>query len=76
MFKPSLLALLLAITIFTSQKAIVAEARALPFIPKQRYSSVFATLGVVCKCCNGEGGECTSTWNLSCSNLQCLPWKI
>ena len=37
------------------------------------YASVFATLGLVCKCC--DGGECKSTWNNSCSKVQCLPWK-
>ncbi|XVF23992.1 hypothetical protein REPUB_Repub13aG0088000 [Reevesia pubescens] len=36
-----------------------------------------ATLGVVCKCCDGEGGECRSSWNASysCPKLQCHPWK-
>lgn len=39
------------------------------------YSKVFNTLGVVCKCCDGEGGECRTTWEGSCPKLQCLPWK-
>ncbi|KAL2957488.1 hypothetical protein AAZX31_18G153400 [Glycine max] len=39
------------------------------------YSKIFATLGVVCKCCDGVGGACTSKWTESCNNLQCFPWK-
>ncbi|KAL8167917.1 hypothetical protein V2J09_009416 [Rumex salicifolius] len=38
-----------------------------------RYSKVFGTLGVECKCCDGE---CTSSWEGSCSKLHCLPWKF
>ncbi|KAG4920286.1 hypothetical protein AAZX31_18G033200 [Glycine max] len=37
---------------------------------------VYSTLGLVCKCCDGKGGECTSTWeDDACSNLVCKPWK-
>jgi hypothetical protein len=40
------------------------------------YSKIFATLGLVCKCCdNGIEGACKETWTDSCSNIQCLPWK-
>ncbi|AES71054.1 transmembrane protein, putative [Medicago truncatula] len=35
----------------------------------------YSTLGLVCKCCDGEGGDCISTWDASCSNLMCKPWK-
>ncbi|KAF7142242.1 hypothetical protein RHSIM_Rhsim05G0199800 [Rhododendron simsii] len=71
LLKPSLLVLLLLVINFT-------EARPLSFLPQQRFSKVFETLGVVCKCCDGPGGECTSTTgiNPNCSNLQCLPWKL
>lgn len=45
------------------------------------YSNVFATLGVVCKCCDGaaasgSGENCATSWAGACSNLQCLPWKL
>ncbi|KAH1090160.1 hypothetical protein J1N35_017417 [Gossypium stocksii] len=40
------------------------------------YSKIFATLGVVCKCCDGSGGECSTTWTQPCSKLKCLPWKL
>lgn len=34
------------------------------------------SLGVVCKCCDGETeGECKTKWDTPCQNLQCLPWK-
>ncbi|KAK7379320.1 hypothetical protein VNO80_04778 [Phaseolus coccineus] len=36
---------------------------------------VYSTLGLVCKCCDVKGGECTTTWDDACSNLQCHPWK-
>lgn len=46
------------------------------------YLKMFETLGMVCKCCDGEnfGQEinqdlCRATWNDSCSNLKCFPWK-
>ncbi|KAI9157572.1 hypothetical protein LWI28_024557 [Acer negundo] len=44
----------------------------------QGYSKRFASLGVVCKCCDGEKGECRSTWDSSSCpiKLQCLPWKF
>ncbi|KAL2333304.1 hypothetical protein Fmac_014517 [Flemingia macrophylla] len=35
----------------------------------------YSTLGLVCKCCDGKGGECKSTWDDACSNLVCNPWK-
>ncbi|KDP44860.1 hypothetical protein JCGZ_01360 [Jatropha curcas] len=35
----------------------------------------FATLGLECKCCDGDKGECRSSWESSCSKLQCHPWK-
>ena len=38
-------------------------------------SSPVGTLGVVCKCCDGEGGACRTKWDAPCSKLQCLPWK-
>ncbi|KAL4606637.1 hypothetical protein ACB098_09G103500 [Castanea mollissima] len=71
--KPLLLLLLLIMIVSTSQKPIVTEARPLS---QQRFSEIFSTLGVACKCCDGEKGECTSTWTGSCSKLQCLPWKL
>ncbi|KAF8022115.1 hypothetical protein BT93_G2302 [Corymbia citriodora subsp. variegata] len=41
-----------------------------------RDSDMYATLGVQCKCCDGERGECRSKWaEGSCSKLRCLPWK-
>ncbi|KAL4388222.1 hypothetical protein GQ457_09G030070 [Hibiscus cannabinus] len=52
------------------------ECGVLRRVRRQGYANL-ATLGVVCKCCDGEGGECKSSWDASyaCSKLQCLPWK-
>ncbi|QCD98537.1 hypothetical protein DEO72_LG6g3259 [Vigna unguiculata] len=36
---------------------------------------VYSTLGMVCECCDGKAGECTTTWDDACSNLKCHPWK-
>ncbi|EEF22889.1 conserved hypothetical protein [Ricinus communis] len=72
-----LLLLLLVLTVSLSQKSIITEARTLSFLPEQSKSKIFATLGIVCKCCDGNlQGECTSTWKGTCRKLQCLPWKI
>ncbi|KAF3969859.1 hypothetical protein CMV_006380 [Castanea mollissima] len=69
----SLRLFLWAMKYMASEKPIVTEARPLS---QQRFSEIFSTLGVACKCCDGEKGECTSTWTGSCSKLQCLPWKL
>lgn len=42
----------------------------------QGNANIFATLGVVCKCCDGLGAECKSTFEGTCVKLQCHPWKF
>ncbi|KAL3585703.1 hypothetical protein D5086_012570 [Populus alba] len=56
--KPSstLLLLLLIVTVSASQKQVTSEARTL-LSQKQKYSKIFSTLGVVCKCCEETGAE-------------------
>ncbi|KAJ4833508.1 hypothetical protein Tsubulata_008012 [Turnera subulata] len=71
-----LLLLLLALTPLLSQEPRTEAARTLSFLPQENFSKVFATLGVVCKCCDGTEGECTTTWTGSCHKPQCLPWRI
>ncbi|KAK6794072.1 hypothetical protein RDI58_007525 [Solanum bulbocastanum] len=39
------------------------------------YSKIFSTIGLECKCCDGEEGECTKSWHGTCSNFQCSSWK-
>ncbi|CAL5192209.1 unnamed protein product [Lathyrus oleraceus] len=73
--KPHLLMLLIIMLVSISHKPSLIEARTLSLISNQGYSKIFATLGVVCKCCDEIGGACTSTWTESCKNLKCLPWK-
>ncbi|XP_027337837.1 uncharacterized protein LOC113851528 [Abrus precatorius] len=75
MNKPLMLGLLILLIASIGDKPCVVEGRALSLISNQGYSKIFATLGIVCKCCDGLGGACTSTWTESCSNLQCFPWK-
>ncbi|KAF8395186.1 hypothetical protein HHK36_019128 [Tetracentron sinense] len=74
--KRFVLLLLLLMIAAISQKARCAEARPLSLLPQERYTKMIATLGIVCKCCDGVGDECTTTWDASCSKLQCLPWKL
>ncbi|CBI30472.3 unnamed protein product, partial [Vitis vinifera] len=64
---------LLLVSNLSTQKTRAVEGRLLSSSSsssRQRYWKIFTTLGMVCKCCDGVGGECTSTWNMSCSNLQ------
>ncbi|KAG1339283.1 hypothetical protein COCNU_04G015890 [Cocos nucifera] len=53
-----------------------AEARPLPSIKQERYVQVLESLGLNCRCCDGAGGECRTTWNSTCAKLDCLPWKF
>ncbi|CAJ2670572.1 uncharacterized protein LOC123889817 [Trifolium pratense] len=76
LIKPHVLMLLIIIMVISiSHKSSLIEARTLSLISNQGYSKIFATLGVVCKCCDEIGGACTSTWTQSCNNLKCSPWK-
>ncbi|XWS59884.1 hypothetical protein CRYUN_Cryun08bG0160200 [Craigia yunnanensis] len=57
-FQGFLFLLLLVISVSASQVPLVSAARPLSILPdQQRYSKIFATLGVVCKCCDGTGGS-------------------
>ncbi|ESW05978.1 hypothetical protein PHAVU_010G009200 [Phaseolus vulgaris] len=74
--KPHVLVLLVVlIASSVAEKTSVVEGRTLSLKPLQGFSKNLAELGVVCKCCDGGGGDCRSTWTESCSNLQCSPWK-
>ncbi|CAK8574950.1 unnamed protein product [Lathyrus sativus] len=69
---------LLLIVLISSigEKPSIVEGRVLSLISHQGYSKIFATLGVICKCCDdGVEGACKETWTDSCSNVRCLPWK-
>ncbi|CAI0427365.1 unnamed protein product [Linum tenue] len=75
----SLPLLFLLLSLSANHYSTTAEARTLPFSSTHLGSSkIFATLGVICKCCDnreGENGECASSWEGSCSDVQCLPWR-
>ncbi|XP_027908158.1 uncharacterized protein LOC114167302 [Vigna unguiculata] len=74
--KPHVLVLLvILIASSVAEKTSVVEGRTLSLTPLQGYSKNLASLGLVCKCCDGDGGACRSLWTESCSNLQCSPWK-
>ncbi|TKY65956.1 Proteasome inhibitor-related protein [Spatholobus suberectus] len=60
MKKPHVLVLLIIMVVSIAEKPSVIEGRTLSLISGQGYSKIFATLGVVCKCCDGVGGACTS----------------
>ena len=40
------------------------------------YPRGFDTLGMICKCCDLPNSDCTSRWNGSCSDIQCIPWRL
>ncbi|KAH6806256.1 proteasome inhibitor-like protein [Perilla frutescens var. frutescens] len=64
---------------FEPGRFVRAEARSIPFQDQRSYSRTFATLGLVCKCCDGVGADsesCRASWKGSCSKLHCLPWKL
>ncbi|CAN1275536.1 hypothetical protein LINPERPRIM_LOCUS15737 [Linum perenne] len=72
------LLLLLLLTLSATNNSRPVEARTLPF-SSSGSSKFFATLGVVCKCCDNRpsgNGECSSSWEGSCRDVQCLPWRI
>ncbi|KAK7292886.1 hypothetical protein RJT34_15741 [Clitoria ternatea] len=75
MTKPHVLMLLIIMVVSISDKPLIIEGRTLSLISGQGYSKIFATLGLLCKCCDGVGDTCTGTWTGSCNNLQCFPWK-
>ncbi|GMI69747.1 hypothetical protein HRI_000644000 [Hibiscus trionum] len=71
-FQGFMLLLLLLVSV-----PLAMAARPISSLPdQQRNSNIFAVLGVVCECCNGTGGECSSTWTQPCPQLKCLPWKL
>nr|GMD43417.1 Fibropellin-1 like [Ipomoea batatas] len=83
--RPYLLLILLILHLSSQKHSRFAEARPLISLVNQesKYAKLFATLGMVCKCCDGaevsDGGEsegCKASWSGSCSKLQCLPWKL
>ncbi|ONK76871.1 uncharacterized protein A4U43_C02F720 [Asparagus officinalis] len=55
-----------------------SEARPFPIINEERYVMVLQSLGMNCRCCDDRenGGECRSSWESKCRNLDCRPWKI
>ncbi|KAL5709359.1 hypothetical protein ACHQM5_020059 [Ranunculus cassubicifolius] len=57
-------------------QGVESRTKSLSFTEQHRFSKVFATLGVSCKCCDGKEGVCRSTWESSCSKLECLPWEF
>ena len=40
------------------------------------YVEVLQSLGIRCRCCDGVGGECRSTWASHCAKLECHPSKF
>ncbi|CAJ2655842.1 unnamed protein product [Trifolium pratense] len=77
--KVPLLVVLIFLISSIVEKPLIVEGRTLSLISHHQghgYSKIFATLGLVCKCCDDViEGACKETWADSCSNIQCLPWK-
>ncbi|KAJ8484719.1 hypothetical protein OPV22_017204 [Ensete ventricosum] len=47
------------------------EAASIPFTKQERYVKVLESLGIKCQCCDGDDGECSSSWDTTCSKLDC-----
>ncbi|GLT43798.1 hypothetical protein SLA2020_177290 [Shorea laevis] len=69
--------ILLLMIMGVSRYPVRVQATRILRLDQQGYSS-FATLGIVCKCCDGPGGECRTTMDASCPKpkQQCYPWKF
>ncbi|KAF9597468.1 hypothetical protein IFM89_018914 [Coptis chinensis] len=74
--KPCVLLVLVLMFLAQAHRLPGADSRPHPILEQTRYSKVFKTLGIGCKCCDGKEGVCRSTWDGSCTRLQCLPWKF
>ncbi|KAJ8631821.1 hypothetical protein MRB53_025144 [Persea americana] len=72
-FKHSILLSLLLAFIFL--QANIIEARTLTLRDQKRDLKLLESLGVMCRCCDGIGGKCKSSWDTPCLKLDCSPWK-
>ncbi|KAK4798449.1 hypothetical protein SAY86_030775 [Trapa natans] len=85
--------LALVMIIVSASSAVLVQARVLAMAPSSFFSDhphhlqkqqgsysrskLVQQLGLVCKCCDDNGGNCKASWDGSCPNkLQCLPWKF
>ncbi|KAF6176015.1 hypothetical protein GIB67_032638 [Kingdonia uniflora] len=74
-FSKSFISFVVALMIVSQlESTTCVEGRPLVSLDLRR----FATLGMICKCCDGVGGECRSIskGDNSCSKLECKPWKF
>ncbi|WOL14923.1 hypothetical protein Cni_G23704 [Canna indica] len=67
--------LLLFFISFSISKSAEADGP-IPINKQQRYVKVLESLGIKCKCCDGDGGECRSSWESTCTKMECHNLKF
>ncbi|PKA56146.1 hypothetical protein AXF42_Ash015631 [Apostasia shenzhenica] len=72
----SLFSLLLLLILFRGEILREADARPVPVPVPIGFAKVLQTLGLMCRCCDGAGGECRSSRSSNCAKLDCRPWKF
>ncbi|CAA7389805.1 unnamed protein product [Spirodela intermedia] len=70
------LVLFLLLAFSSSDLPGCVDARPLRFFDHRNYAKVLASLGLTCRCCDGEGGECRTQWDSACAEVRCHPWKF
>ncbi|CAL9123516.1 unnamed protein product, partial [Musa textilis] len=65
------LILLLLVSSSLVHISLAAEAASIPFTGRERYVKVLESLGIKCQCCDEDNGECSSSWDSTCSKLDC-----
>ncbi|RWW59462.1 hypothetical protein BHE74_00033597 [Ensete ventricosum] len=65
------LILLLLVSSSLVHLSLAAEAASIPFTKQERYVKLLESLGIKCQCCDGDDGECSSSWDTTCSKLDC-----
>ncbi|URE24662.1 hypothetical protein MUK42_07379 [Musa troglodytarum] len=74
--KARFLVVLMLLVSLHAHVSMSTEARPLASDKEHRYVEVLQSLGIRCRCCDGVGGECRSTWASHCDKLECHPSKF
>ncbi|KAL0915152.1 hypothetical protein M5K25_015551 [Dendrobium thyrsiflorum] len=76
-FKKISFCFLLLLIIFhgAGQIKIEGEAKKISFAKQEKYGKVLQSLGLMCRCCDLDGGDCRSSWDSPCYKLDCQPWR-
>ncbi|URE12477.1 hypothetical protein MUK42_04238 [Musa troglodytarum] len=65
------LILLLLVSSSLVHISLAAEAASIPFTGHEMISGYLESLGIKCQCRDGDAGECSSSWDSTCSKPDC-----